>query len=471
MHDRLRPRPRADGRSPAVGAAVAALAVAATTALIYPLAEVAPVVSLGVVYLVAVLLVSSVWGGWLGAATALASALAFNFFHIPPDRALHDRRRARTGSRSASSSSPRWSASTLAQLARARTPRGRGAPPGGRPGGRDGAAAAARREPATRRCRRSRSASPTRSSCRRRRSSCAPSPATSDASRCRCARARRRHAARPRGPAERASLERLQRAGRAGARGAARRRHRARRAAARGRRDGRAAPLGRPQDRAAARRLARPALAADGDPDGRRRAATRPRSADARARASWWPTSTGEAERLSRLVDNLLDLSRLEARAAEPRRRVVLGRGGDRSPPSTTSRLPPGHVRARDRRPTCRSIRADAAQLERAFANLLENSARYSGGHPVSVRARAVGPRVLVRVVDRGPGVPAAEQDADLRAVLPRARRSPTATAGRASGWRSCAASSRPTAGACGSSRCPARATTLRRRAAARSAA
>jgi len=28
--------------------------------------------------------VSSVWGGWLGAATALASALAFNFFHIPP---------------------------------------------------------------------------------------------------------------------------------------------------------------------------------------------------------------------------------------------------------------------------------------------------------------------------------------------------------------------------------------------------
>ena len=84
MHDRLRLTAGADGRSPAVGAVVAALAVAATTALVYPLAEVAPVVALGVVYLVAVLLVSSVWGGWLGAATALASALAFNFFHIPP---------------------------------------------------------------------------------------------------------------------------------------------------------------------------------------------------------------------------------------------------------------------------------------------------------------------------------------------------------------------------------------------------
>ena len=84
MHDRSPTAPRLDWRSNAVGGIVAALAVAVTTALIYPLAEIAPVVALGVVYLVAVLLVSSVWGGWLGAATALASALAFNFFHIPP---------------------------------------------------------------------------------------------------------------------------------------------------------------------------------------------------------------------------------------------------------------------------------------------------------------------------------------------------------------------------------------------------
>jgi len=71
-------------RNPWVGALVALLSVAATTALVYPLAQVAPVVALGVVYLVAVLLVSSIWGWWLGVATAVASALAFNFFHIPP---------------------------------------------------------------------------------------------------------------------------------------------------------------------------------------------------------------------------------------------------------------------------------------------------------------------------------------------------------------------------------------------------
>jgi two-component system, OmpR family, sensor histidine kinase KdpD len=54
-------------------------------------------------------------------------------------------------------------------------------------------------------------------------------------------------------------------------------------------------------------------------------------------------------------------------------------------------------------------VRADSAQLERAFTNLLDNAIRHSGGHPVSVRARDVGRRVLVRVVDRGPGIPQAQ--------------------------------------------------------------
>jgi two-component system sensor histidine kinase KdpD len=55
-------------------------------------------------------------------------------------------------------------------------------------------------------------------------------------------------------------------------------------------------------------------------------------------------------------------------------------------------------------------IRADAAQLERAFYNLVENALRYGAGRPVSVRARASASRVIVRVVDQGPGIPPAEQ-------------------------------------------------------------
>ena len=59
-------------------------AVAAGTALVYPLKSVAPVVSLGIVYLPAILFISIVWGLRLGLLASVASAVAFNFFHIPP---------------------------------------------------------------------------------------------------------------------------------------------------------------------------------------------------------------------------------------------------------------------------------------------------------------------------------------------------------------------------------------------------
>jgi two-component system sensor histidine kinase KdpD len=67
-----------------LGLLVSALAVAVVTALIYPLKSVAPAVSTGVLYLLAVLLISTYWGLRLGILTAILSALAFNWFHIPP---------------------------------------------------------------------------------------------------------------------------------------------------------------------------------------------------------------------------------------------------------------------------------------------------------------------------------------------------------------------------------------------------
>jgi two-component system sensor histidine kinase KdpD len=75
---------RARERSLVTGVALAALAVAAVTGVIYGLRPHVPVLSTGVLYLLAVLLVSSTWGLWLGLGTAVASAAAFNFFHIPP---------------------------------------------------------------------------------------------------------------------------------------------------------------------------------------------------------------------------------------------------------------------------------------------------------------------------------------------------------------------------------------------------
>jgi two-component system sensor histidine kinase KdpD len=115
----------------------------------------------------------------------------------------------------------------------------------------------------------------------------------------------------------------------------------------------------------------------------------------------------GEGQRLAGLVEKLLDLSRLEAGSAEPRRDwvsleevILAAREGGRG----------GEVRI-GVDPDVPQLRADAAQLERAFANLLENARRYSSGQPVHVHIRRNGPRVLVRVVDRGPGIAAADRE------------------------------------------------------------
>jgi two-component system, OmpR family, sensor histidine kinase KdpD len=75
---------RAQPPSRLAGVVVALLGVAAITAVIFPLRTISPPVSNGVLYLLVVLLVSTVWGLWLGVLTSLVSAAAFNFFHIPP---------------------------------------------------------------------------------------------------------------------------------------------------------------------------------------------------------------------------------------------------------------------------------------------------------------------------------------------------------------------------------------------------
>ncbi len=115
-----------------------------------------------------------------------------------------------------------------------------------------------------------------------------------------------------------------------------------------------------------------------------------------------------EAQRLAALVDKLLDLSRLQAGAAEPRRdwcsleEVVRTAADDVCPGDEGSF-------ALSFDPDLPLVQADAAQLERVFVNLLENARRYSGGHPVKVRARVVGGRMSIRVIDRGPGMTPAQ--------------------------------------------------------------
>jgi two-component system, OmpR family, sensor histidine kinase KdpD len=111
-----------------------------------------------------------------------------------------------------------------------------------------------------------------------------------------------------------------------------------------------------------------------------------------------------EGQRLSRLVENLLDVSRLESGRAEPHREAVeLVDLLDAARESIGARGKAVRLALDDDLP---ALRADPTQLERAFANLLENAVVHGEGHPVLVRSRLVGPRLVVRVVDRGPGIP-----------------------------------------------------------------
>jgi K+-sensing histidine kinase KdpD len=310
--------------STGAGILAAAACVVFCTAVVYPLRTIAPPVSAGVVYMLGVLIVSTYWGFWLGLFTSLTSALAFNFFHIPPEGTL-DVAKGENWVALVLFLAVAAIASSVAEQSRARAEEAEN---------------------------------------RRRQANLAVQAAF----------------------ALLLDRERLQAA------------------------TIETEALRRSDEvkttllRAVSHDLRSPltAIIAAGEALGGERI---PES-DRRALAA---AVSDEAARLSSLVDKLLDLSRLEAGQAQPRpdwcsiEEVVgaavddLGPRGDLVRVSLDGDLP--------------FVRADAAQLERAIANLLENAVRFSDGEPALVRGRALGDRIVIRVVDRGPGIPPEDLD------------------------------------------------------------
>jgi two-component system, OmpR family, sensor histidine kinase KdpD len=419
----------ASGQPPRRAGVIAALfAVALSTLIVYPLAQVAPVASLSVVYLPAVLVLSVTWGAWLGIGTAILSAAAFNFFHLPPVGrfTLHN--------------SSNWVAlaafvvvaslaSSVAEVTRART--------------RD---AEERRREADLAAEMARlllrgddlaEALPTAAS------RLAHTLELSSASiEMEAVEADERSVAFPlregtrrlgtllvgAGTSE-ANLRRLQE---------------------------RVVPaleallsaaleretlLGGVVETAALRRAdtVKTALLRAVSHDLRSPLTAISAAGEAVGSPSLLPEERAEmasviqeeTRRLARLVDNLLDLSRLEAGAAEPHREWTAVEELIRAAVEEVGA--PSGAFALSIDPDLPLVSVDPVQLERAFVNVLENAQRHSGGHPVSIRARAVrqlsaarapagaggagrqegsrptGDRVIVRIVDRGPGIPPAQ--------------------------------------------------------------
>jgi K+-sensing histidine kinase KdpD len=299
-------------------------AVAAATLLLYPLRDVAPAVSLGVVYIPGVLLISSVWGLRLGLISALLSALAFNWFHLPP-----------TGQLEVAADKDAVALVTFGIVA------------------------------------------------------------LFTSSLAQAARARATEAERGREETERVL--------------------------------GRLRELSEEQDRMKAEAIEAAALRRS---DELKTALLRSVSHDLRTpltsiiaagTALDSPTLTEperhelseavveQGQRLAHLVENLLDVSRLESGSAEPRREPIdlvgvleaaresLGGDGALVKFGIAAEIP--------------ELVADPAQLERAFANLLINALRYGEERQVLVRSREVGGRLVVRIVDQGPGIPEGERE------------------------------------------------------------
>lgn len=116
-------------------------------------------------------------------------------------------------------------------------------------------------------------------------------------------------------------------------------------------------------------------------------------------------TADESLDRLSALVDNLLDMSRLQAGALAVETRPtaveeVVGQTlGDFGPAGRGVLL--------DLPADLPEVLADPGLLERIVANLLANALRYSPtDRPPRLTASQLGKRVEVRVIDRGPGIP-----------------------------------------------------------------
>lgn len=115
-------------------------------------------------------------------------------------------------------------------------------------------------------------------------------------------------------------------------------------------------------------------------------------------------------DQLTALVDNLLDSSRLTAGVLRPQlKRVYLEEVVQRALLSISRGATGFGPRGLDRIKVDVDdgvVMADAGLLERVIANLIDNALRYAPGSVVRVNARRVGDRILINIVDEGPGIP-----------------------------------------------------------------
>lgn len=134
------------------------------------------------------------------------------------------------------------------------------------------------------------------------------------------------------------------------------------------------------------------------------------RQIDEAGRSELLQTVRDEAERLNRFVGNLLDMTRIEAGAMQPKLdwvdpEEIVATAVKRAAPLTQ-----GHEIRIDIDAVMPLLRVDYILIEQVLINLLDNAAKYSPkGSPVDVRLQQESGHLLLTVTDIGAGIPVGE--------------------------------------------------------------
>jgi two-component system, OmpR family, sensor histidine kinase KdpD len=134
------------------------------------------------------------------------------------------------------------------------------------------------------------------------------------------------------------------------------------------------------------------------------------RTIDDATRRDLLNTVLEEAERLNRLIRNLLDMTRLESGTLRVHKEwLSLEEMVGSALSHLDARLGAREVRV-ELPKALPLVPGDAVLLEQVLINLLENAAKYSN-EAIEIRAEALPGEVLVEVNDRGAGIPAGEEE------------------------------------------------------------
>ncbi len=131
---------------------------------------------------------------------------------------------------------------------------------------------------------------------------------------------------------------------------------------------------------------------------------------DERGRDELLHTVRDEAERLNRFVGNLLDMTRIEAGAMQPKLDWVDAEELVATALKRAAPLTQGHDIRVDMAPTLPLLRVDYILIEQVLINLLDNAAKYSAkGSAIDLVLRQAAESIVITITDAGVGIPSGE--------------------------------------------------------------